>query len=230
MLEWIENLELGELNALSVTVRVVLAMLCSGILGIERTKKRRPAGLRTYMLVCVGSAVVMMTGLYIFGSTGAGDPTRMAAQVVSGIGFIGAGTIIFTRYKQVKGLTTAAGIWASACMGIAIGGGFYIGALITCAALLFIMIFADRFESRYSHRLRLLHCYAVLEDIAAVKAFLKRLRVEKIRVFDVEIKDATDTMPGITVYASLSYPEKKSQDEMLAYVSDFDGVLFVEKI
>lgn len=92
-------------------------MVFSGILGYEREKKGRPAGFRTYMVVCIGSEIAMMTGIFLSRELGSTDPSRIAAQVISGIGFLGAGTILVTRQNQVKGLTTAAGLWADALSG-----------------------------------------------------------------------------------------------------------------
>ena len=98
----------------AVVCRILTALLIGGILGMERGMKNRPAGLRTYMLVCVGSCLIMLTNQYIYQLTGVGDPVRLGAQVVSGIGFLGAGTIVTTRRSHIRGLTTAAGLWAAA--------------------------------------------------------------------------------------------------------------------
>ena len=106
-------MELREITYLSIALRIVIAVLCGGALGLERGMKNRPAGMRTYMLVCVGSCLIMLTNQYLFQVTQAGDPMRLGAQVVSGIGFLGAGTIVVTRHNRIKGLTTAAGLWAS---------------------------------------------------------------------------------------------------------------------
>ena len=108
-----------EVTYLAVALRIVAAIIIGGMIGLERGMKNRAAGLRTYMLVCVGSCLVMLTNQFIFQSFGTGDPVRMGAQVVSGIGFLGAGTIIVTRRSQIKGLTTAAGLWAAAGVGLA---------------------------------------------------------------------------------------------------------------
>ena len=138
--QWIANLRLEELNGISLLVRVILCIVLGGILGMERTRKRRPAGMRTYMLVCLGSAAAMMTGIYMYDAYGGGfDPSRIAAQVVTGVGFLGAGTILTTRYHRVKGLTTAAGLWVAACLGLAIGAGWYLGSVVIALASLFIM-------------------------------------------------------------------------------------------
>ena len=130
---------LSDVNLFSTVMRLGLALLLGGVLGIERGRRRRPAGLRTYMIVCMASALVMLTGHFLFETFHTGDPSRLGAQVISGIGFLGAGTIIITS-KQVKGLTTAAGLWASACLGLAVGAGFYAGA-ITCGIFLAFSIF-----------------------------------------------------------------------------------------
>ena len=132
-------LEMRQLTYEAIAVRVVLSVLVGGVIGIERERKNQPAGLRTYILVCLGACLVMMTNQYICSMFQTGDPSRLGAQVISGIGFLGAGTILVTRNHQVRGLTTAAGLWTSACIGIAIGIGFYEGALIVGATLLLIM-------------------------------------------------------------------------------------------
>ena len=126
---------LREMSAVSVLLRLLLAMLFGGLIGLERVRKRRPAGFRTYMLVCMGAALTVILSQYEFymvthewtelaAEIGLRtDVSRFGAQVINGIGFLGAGTIIVTGKQEVKGLTTAAGLWASACMGLAIGAG-----------------------------------------------------------------------------------------------------------
>ena len=150
---------LHELTLQSIVLRTVLAMLFSGILGYEREKKGRPAGFRTYMVVCLGSAIAMMTGIYLNQGTGSGDPGRIAAQVISGIGFLGAGTILVTRQNQVKGLTTAAGLWADACLGLALGAGFYSGAVIGFAAIWCSLRILHVVDKRLSRRSKVFVVY-----------------------------------------------------------------------
>ena len=115
---------LREVTLWAVCLRLLTAFLFGGIIGMERGLKNRPAGLRTYMLVCVGSCLIMLTNQYLYQVTQTGDPMRLGAQVVSGIGFLGAGTIIVTKRNQIKGLTTAAGLWACAGVGLSLGVGF----------------------------------------------------------------------------------------------------------
>ena len=118
---------LQELNLVSMVVRILLVACCGGILGIERAKSNQTAGMRTYMLVCVGAKVVMLTSQYMAQYFNTGDPARLGAQVISGIGFLGAGSIMTGGKLEVRGLTTAAGLWTAACIGLAVGIGFYAG-------------------------------------------------------------------------------------------------------
>ena len=129
---------LRELNWISIVLRLALAIICGGIIGIERGRKGRTAGFRTHVLVCIGAALTVLTNQYMMQYFGGGDPARLGAQVINGIGFLGAGTIIVTGRHKVKGLTTAAGLWACACMGLAIGIGFYEAAIAACVLILFV--------------------------------------------------------------------------------------------
>lgn len=126
-----------EPTLLTTVIRTVLAIICAGVIGFDRDVHGAPAGLRTHILVCVGAMLAMTTGTFATMYIGGADPTRVGAQVISGIGFLGAGTIIVIRHNKIAGLTTAAGLWASACLGLAIGVGYYEGAIVGCLAILF---------------------------------------------------------------------------------------------
>ena len=122
---------LVEFNMVSVVVRIFLAMLLGGLIGMEREKSRRPAGFRTHILVCVGACMTALIGLYVWNTMGdITDPMRISAQVISGIGFLGVGTILVKEHDHITGLTTAAGLWTTAAIGIACGYGFYIAAFV----------------------------------------------------------------------------------------------------
>lgn len=134
-----------------VIVRLLLATLLSGLVGLEREVSGRAAGFRTHILVCVGSTLIMLTGIYLLEEMKGVvqvDPARMAGQVVSGIGFLGAGTIIQFR-DSVRGLTTAASLWTSAGIGLAIGAGFYVGALAATAIVLVVLLMLSRLEQTW---------------------------------------------------------------------------------
>ena len=153
----------------------------------------------------------------------------MPAQVISGIGFLGAGTIMVTRYYRVKGLTTAAGLWAAACMGIAIGIGFYFGALLTCVVLLFVMLLADWFEISFARRLRRLHLYIILSAMEDLKPLLSGLRARGMEISDVETLPSGNR-EGIGLFCLIKFPAALPREETLALVERANGVVFVEEV
>ena len=225
---FIERLGLMELSELTIIVRVLLAALFSGLLGLERTRKRRPAGMRTYMLVCIGSAVVTITAQFMT-TTFVGDPGRMPAQIITGIGFLGAGTIMVTRYNRVKGLTTAAGLWGVACLGIAVGIGFYFCAIITFAVQLFVMGYADKIEHAYTRRLRRLAVFVIFNDVTDIKPFMKKMRDSGIEAFDAETTKS-DNKQGIGLFCVLKLPQTLDRKTSMQMVEACKGVLYAEEI
>ena len=181
-----QQIDLQSLNGFSIFLRLLLAMIFGGILGLERGAKKRPAGFRTYILVAMGSALAMITNQYIYERFPTyTDPARLGAQVISGIGFLGAGTIILTGRQQVKGLTTAAGLWASACMGLAIGIGFYSGAILGCFLSLVSMTALHKLDNHQS-KTRILDLYIQFDDAIYIGSFLNYLH-KNITVSDMQI-------------------------------------------
>lgn len=169
-----------ELTLLSILFRFLLSAACGAVIGYERSRSRHAAGLRTHIVVCIGAASVMLLSQYLTVCFDAAtDPARLGAQVISGIGFLGAGTIVITGHQQGKritGLTTAAGLWASACMGLVIGSGFYEAAVIMCALLACVIVGLNRLEERYlkdSTVLRLYIEYSRDIPFSAVHAVLR---------------------------------------------------------
>lgn len=140
------------METFEIIFKLTLACILGGLIGLERESLNRPAGFRTYTLVCVGSALAMVVSIdmyYQFYKTVNADPGRIAAQVVSGIGFLGAGTIM-KEGATVRGLTTAAGLWVVACIGLAVGAGMYIPAIVTTALILFVLIYFFKFEQKFT--------------------------------------------------------------------------------
>ena len=132
---------LRDINTATILFRMVLAIICGGLIGIERSIKNRPAGFRTHVLIIIGATTASLIGHYIYLIMNLPtDMSRLPAQVITGLGFIGAGTIIVTGSRTVKGLTTAAGLWATGIVGLAIGSGFYEGAVISTFMILFAEI------------------------------------------------------------------------------------------
>ena len=223
-------MELREVTYLAVALRIFAAVLAGGVLGLERGMKNRPAGLRTYMLVCVGACIVMLTNQYIYQVFGSGDPVRMGAQVVSGIGFLGAGTIIVTRRNQIKGLTTAAGLWSAAGVGLALGVGFYEAALAGTVAVFFVMTLLQRMDNKLHRRSRRLEAYIELSGIS-LGDFLRTMRESEIEVSDVQRESGEEESDGVRAYvATLKGQKRQNHQELLEKVLEVPGVVFVEEL
>ncbi len=167
---------LQEFTIISIILRLVLAVFLGGLIGFEREHHGRAAGLRTHILVCLGSAIATLVGQYAFSKLAfTGDPLRIGAQVLSGIGFLGAGTIISRGRFQVTGLTTAACLWTTAAIGLAIGIGFYSAAIISCGLVVLTMALLTRFDAtiiRKSHKLRV---YMEINDVTRVNEITEML-------------------------------------------------------
>lgn len=156
-----------------IIFRIILTVFLGAIIGTERAKHGRAAGMRTHILVCMGSALTAMTGIFVNETWGDGDVLRISAQVISGIGFLCAGLIIHKNGNFITGLTTAAGMWTTASIGIAIGYGFYKGA-ITVALLFYIcLIFFAKFESR---KRNLETIYIEIDNLKMVNTVLNALK------------------------------------------------------
>ena len=223
---------LNEFNTASVLFRLTLAVICGGLIGIERGRKHRPAGFRTYMLVCLGAALTMLISQYVtYTLNQSTDITRLGAQVINGIGFLGAGTIIVTRRQQVKGLTTAAGLWASACMGIAIGAGFYVGALTVCVLIIIVLIVLSKLEVKImmaARNMTLSVGYTESDDIVVIIDKIKSLGV---RIIDVEIvKLNTDGNFSLSAVFYVSLPKKYKHTDLIEQLAGINGVNLVEEL
>lgn len=217
---------LRELTLLSIFVRVMLAVLMGGIVGLERSGKNRPAGLRTHILVCLGSAMVMITSQYISQIYGGIELTRMGAQVVSGIGFLGAGTIIFSSGK-IKGLTTAAGLWATACMGLAIGIGFYEGALIAGLTIMATLMLLSGFSHSLQQRSNKIELVIFLENLAKMNEVNKYLFDHNITLRGVDFKEQERIGDYIAVQMSLELPRGIHTKDVTSSLSACGGIYFL---
>jgi putative Mg2+ transporter-C (MgtC) family protein len=203
---------LREFNIASTILRLILAVLLSGLIGIERSKSGRAAGLRTHILVCLGAAIASMTGLYINAMYNTGDVSRIAAQVVSGISFLGAGTILVRNKATVTGLTTAACIWAVGTIGIAIGYGFYEVALIGTCLILFINNILNRVDKKIRHNMKDMSIYVEFVNVKQLNATLDAF--EKLGL-EIDIVDLVETKTKLTdgIGAEIIVQIHKQQNE-----------------
>lgn len=244
MAEFFSFLEyMRNLNLYSMMLRIVLAMLTGGIVGFEREKKGRAAGFRTYMLVAMGAAMtvilsqylaVMMDGPWAEIADTVGiktDISRFAAQVINGVGFLGAGTIIVTGRQEVKGLTTAAGLWASACMGIAIGAGFYEGVIVALFMIIFCMKLLPLLEQALVSNSRYMSIYVEMDSFENIGNIVNLIKSENILLLDVEIeKNKREHMSDFSVLFTLKLPRKMAHAELLALLSTVDGIAAIDEV
>ncbi len=178
---------LREFNLVSVAVRIVLATVIGGLIGFERGRQGRAAGMRTHILVCLGSSLTVMIGIFsstVLGFTG--DPLRIAAQVISGIGFLGVGTILIKGRFQITGLTTAAGLWATAAIGLALGAGFFEGALIAFFCAFFTVTIFHKLEYRFNRWNSRFGIYAEINSDRRVKDIINYIK-ENYNAVDVQV-------------------------------------------
>ena len=235
--DFIKDLGLREFNEIAIVVRFVLAVICGGLIGIEREHKHRPAGFRTHILVCLGAAATTLTGQYLLVLADymsmpiVSDPARLGAQVISGIGFIGAGTIIVTKRRQVKGLTTAAGLWTSAIIGLAIGVGYYEVAIYATFLILVTEILLSRLDWFILSHAKNINVYIEYTNAENLADIMNEIKKREISVIDVEIAKArSETEHRISAILSLQLPRKTSQGEILTAMSKVEGVSAVEEL
>ncbi len=214
-----------------VILRILLAILLGGMIGMERGLKNRPAGLRTYMLVCLGACIVMLTNQYVYQAFTVGDPVRMGAQVVSGIGFLGAGTIVVTARNQIKGLTTAAGLWASACVGLALGIGLYSVSIMGSVGIFAILTLLHELDFRMRRSTKLVEVYVELKRNVAVGQFLDFVREQHYEPSNLQmlLENTTDT--GILAFSvTLKGQKNCNHDNIVATVKTMPGIGYVEEL
>lgn len=221
-----------DINILSVTFRLFLAVVFGGIIGLERGATKHPAGFRTHILVCVGAALAMLTNQFIYETmTSIADPSRMGAQVITGVGFLGVGTIMVTGGQKIKGLTTAAGLWASACIGLALGIGFYSGAIIAGIMVLSALTFLKKFESYIYDLSRVMDLYVELKSIPALKEYQKFVKSQGIQIQSSSLNQtgAVDS-GGIGFHMSIKIPKGMTHSDAIELLSNHEGIHLIEEI
>ena len=177
-------------------IRIFLALVVGGIIGMERGRQGRAAGMRTHILVCVGATLTSMTGMYAYTVLGVGnDPLRIAAQVISGIGFLGVGTILIKGRFQITGLTTAAGIWCAATIGVALGIGFYEGAFVTFLASVCAVTVLHRFEYKITRRHTRFGMYVEISSVSKVRGVIDHLH-KSYPATDIQVTPPRSGMNG----------------------------------
>ena len=187
---------LRDLNIVTILIRLILAMLFGGALGLERGKQGRAAGMRTHIFVCLGATLTTMIGFYAVSVLGSsGDPLRVAAQVISGIGFLGVGTILIKGRFQITGLTTSAGIWVVGAIGLALGAGFYEGALIGFASTMATITLIGKLEGKLNKKYSRFGIYVEIKSDKNVRKTIDFLK-ENLNVSDIQVTSPRSGTPG----------------------------------
>ncbi len=214
-----------------IILKLALACFLGGIIGLERESLNRPAGLRTYTLVCMGSALAMIVSLdmyYQYAHTVNADPGRIAAQVVSGIGFLGAGTIM-REGANIRGLTTAAGLWVVACIGLAVGAGMYLPAVVTTGLILFVLVYFVKFEEKYTGMREYKGFLLVVDDkpgqigrigsvLGDMNVLIKNIQLERLEE------------EGLEVELLLQLPSNVTPDQVAEALRNAPGCREVERL
>lgn len=236
-------LYLHQFNIVSVTLRLVLGMLLGAFIGMERERKGYAAGLRTHMLVCIGATLTVLISQYDFYMMHTQwadivhkynlktDISRYAAQVINGIGFLGAGTIIVNRKQEVKGLPTAAGLWASGCMGIVIGAGFYECMIFAFLMILSCNLFFSKLSSYIVDKSRNMNIFVEFATMADLRNILSHVRKMGIRIYDVDIERGhrkRGVNPSAVLLLQLSGGEGHA--EVLEGIMELDSVVYIDEI
>ncbi len=200
--------------------KLILIVFLSGIVGYERESWNKPAGFRTHVLVGISAVLVMVCGDYLYNETGA-DPTRIPAQLLSGIGFLGAGTILRDGFN-VKGLTTAAGLLSVTCIGLAVGAGYYLGAVIATAVVYAVLSYSHILSAKLEHtdildlNISATNPKEILKDLNEI---LKDYDIEILRLKVIENEDKEDYIRAI-----LKYKENMNKNDILSRIIEIDKV------
>lgn len=226
-MEYIRNV-----NGLSVLIRLALAVIFGGLIGLERERKHRPAGFRTHILICLGAAMTTLTSQYLFLSLRQfTDIARLGAQVIAGIGFIGAGSIIVTQRRRVKGLTTAAGLWASAAIGLCFGAGFYEGGIIAALLILAVELLFSKLEYRIMDNAREVNLLVEYKDLASLNGVLRYMKEVDLKILSLEIlKSESNSANKNCVNIDLLIHRKLRIKDMIADIANVPGIIAVERL
>lgn len=234
---------LREFSFTSVCFKMVLAMLLGGLLGINRTRKGHAAGFRTYMFVSLGAVLTMILSQYsvhMFNTRWADiakevgvrlDVVRQSAKVVDGIGFIGAGSIMLTAKNEVKGITTAAGLFASACLGFATGAGFYECVFIAFIIIMISIAYLPIVEDKAINNSKFLSLYVEVSSLEHLNEVLKSVRKNEIYIRDMEVfygERERNINPYCTLFLNL--PDKSYREIIIKELNRLNNVLGIEEI
>jgi len=220
-----------DITTVTVLSRLLFAILLGGAIGLERSYKNRPAGFRTHILVCIGATIASMTGIYLYLNMKLPtDISRLGAQVVSGLGFIGGGTIIVVNHQKIKGLTTAAGLWACGIIGLSIGAGFYEGAIIGTLLVLIAETLFTYLGSKIPHNeaFRILLQY---NDKNALNYVMRYCKDNRMAINNLEVTGKREAVASVySVVLTVRPRSKVDKNKVIHYISEIDGIIEADAV
>ncbi len=219
---------LREFNIVTILIRLVLAVICGGVIGLERGRQRRAAGLRTHILVCLGAALTATVGFFAREVLGisSSDPLRIAAQVISGIGFLGVGTILIKGRFQITGLTTAAGLWVTAAIGIALGAGFIEGALIAFLVTVVTVILLHKIERTINEHHASFGIYVEIRGDVEIRACIEEL-TSKYNAHDIQVTVPRSGIAGNVGIEASIFSGKGFKADLACVKEHFESLPYV---
>ncbi len=236
---------LRELTFLSVCLRLLLSAFVGGLIGYGRSRKKRGAGMRTYMITSIGAALTVVLALYEYQMiqsawSGAAelaggikiDISRYGSQVISGIGFLTAGTILASAHHQVSGLTTAVGLFGSACIGLAVGAGFFELVLISALLLLFLLEVLPPLELAFRHRKHNITIYVEFYNMEDIAKICDGITAHQARIFDIDVERPGKehvVLPGAIIDIHINR-DHISKSEFFSSIAEMDCVHFIEEL
>lgn len=222
----------AEWSSTAVLIRLTFSLVVGVVIGIDRGLKRRGAGIKTHALVCLGSALVMVTSQYIavqFPDIKA-DMARMGAQVISGVGFLGVGTIMVTGKNQVRGLTTAAGLWACACVGLAAGIGYIEGAAYALILIVVTLKILTKIDLLIHDHATIFDFYLEFNSNRSIASFIDTLREMDLKISSFDISKAKIKGEGPSAVLTVEVHNKKLREELLDKLRAMECVRYAEEL
>ena len=222
----------NDFNATGIVIRFVFATLVGTVVGIDREMKNRSAGIKTHVLVCIGACMVSITSEYVsikFHDLTA-DINRLGAQVISGVGFLGVGTILVTGRNQVRGLTTAAGLWVCACAGLAAGIGFIEGTAIALLFIIFTLKILNRVDDRIHMYSRDFELYIEFENNRSVRAFIEDMHSKNVRMHEFNVSKSNIKGQGPIAIVRIAARNVKDKPGFMQDLREYKYIKYIEEL
>lgn len=232
MTQLLYELGLSQFEIITLT-KLLVSAVCGGLIGLEREMKGSPAGLKTFSLVCIGSTLAMVTNEYIYTyvTNATGDISRMAAQVISGIGFLGAGTIMVTGRNQVRGLTTAASLWVTASIGIAVGAGFYFGGIAGVVIIFIFSMIYRMMDKKIAEKSQTISIYVEGKNEKFLLRLAQYFSNNEISIVSLDRNETNKLfLEGTSSLMELKLKKKQSHETLISELKNIKGVFLVEEI